>query len=361
MIRRTIILLLCLAALLGVTSAAPVVAQDVPAGSLPPAGYGQDLEPAVDIAAPSEAAAPNVQGIVLAFNPSGPGRCEVNISPWPADAKAAVTRAAAIWSSLLNGSQPIVIDVCWSPDFAANGLLANCGSRTGTFANFAGAPLANTNYPLPLANQLSSSDLNGGDPEMQCRFNANRLDWYTGLDGIVPTDRFDLLSTALHEIGHGLGFAGGVGWDDGSGSAECTGTRGVGCYSTTPDVYDRFVQTSNGTSILSLANNSMALGNALTGDALSRPAIHEGDLPCSPSRGRPVHCRTASTRSRIPRPICSSEPTVDGSLRLSTRAGSARSNVNPPTATRPTSQPIRNAGPEIRPRAENSKTRTAMI
>lgn len=268
MIRRTIILLLCLAALLGVTSATPVVAQDVPAGSVPPVGYGQDLEPAVDIAAPNEAAAPNVQGIVLAFNPSGPGRCEVNISPWPADAKAAVMRAAAIWSSLLNGSQPIVIDVCWSPDFAANGLLANCGSRTGTFANFAGAPLANTNYPLPLANQLSNSDLNGGDPEMQCRFNANRPDWYTGLDGIVPASRFDLISTALHEIGHGLGFAGGVAWDDGNGSAECTGTRGVGCYSTIPDVYDRFVQTGNGTSILSLANNSMALGNALTGDAL---------------------------------------------------------------------------------------------
>ncbi|MCB0053180.1 MAG: hypothetical protein KDE24_26970, partial [Caldilinea sp.] len=252
----------------GVTSAAPAVAQDVPAVSLPSAGNVLDLEPAAVVAAPSEATAPDVQGIVLAFNPSGPGRCEVNISPWPADAKAAVTRAAAIWSSLLNGSQPIVIDVCWSPDFAANGLLANCGSRTGTFADFVGAPLANTNYPLPLANQLSNSDLNGGDPEMQCRFNANRPDWYMGLDGIVPASRFDLISTALHEIGHGLGFAGGVAWDDGNAPNECNGTSGVGCYATTPDVYDRFVQTSNGTSILSLANNSMALGSALTGDAL---------------------------------------------------------------------------------------------
>ena len=128
MLRRTILLLLCLAALLGVTSAAPAVAQDVPAGLLPSAGDGLDLEPAVEVAVPSEATAPDVQGIVLAFNPSGPGRCEVNISPWPADAKAAVTRAAAIWSSLLNGSSGGMAATVSSRRTANNNRLASGSS-----------------------------------------------------------------------------------------------------------------------------------------------------------------------------------------------------------------------------------------
>lgn len=263
LVRRSFLLLYCLVALLALASGSPIFAQRTPSSALP----------LPDVTG-SEIAAPTVQIIRLDFNPTGSGRCEVTLTPWPEQAKQAVERAAAIWSTLLNGSQPIVIDVCWSTflnqDGTPNlGLLANCGSRTGAFVNFPGAPLADTDYPLPLANQLGNTDLNGSDPEMQCRFNASRTDWHTSVDGIVPADQFDLVTVALHEIGHGLGFEGSLTWDDGDDSEiECNNTLGVGCYAQIPAVYDRFVQTTRGKGILTFENNSTALGDALIGDAL---------------------------------------------------------------------------------------------
>lgn len=258
MTRITLGALLLLAALVLMTGAAPL----------------QGQEPR-----PNAAAAPETLFIQVIPNPTVPdrsARCQVNIVPWPAEALAAVERAAAIWSTLLNGSQPIVIDVCWSTDFTDphapdydpnNGYqLANCGS-SGSPINFAGAPRRDTYYPLPLANQLSGTDQNGvGVPDMQCRFNAH-LDqtgdpvcvdcWYMKRDGIVPPDQYDLVTVALHEIGHGLGFSGSTSWQS-----------GIGSFSNPPMVYDRFVETTAGVSILSFTNPSPMLGSALTGDAL---------------------------------------------------------------------------------------------
>jgi hypothetical protein len=97
---------------------------------------------------------------------------------------------------------------------------------------------------------------------MQIRFNANRP-WYYGTDGQVPAGQFDLVSVALHELGHGIGFAGTMNWDNGAAPNECNGTNGAGCYGTTPDIYDRFTRNTAGQSLLSFTNNSIALGNQL--------------------------------------------------------------------------------------------------
>lgn len=37
-------------------------------------------------------------------------------------------------------------------------------------------------------------------------FNSN-TNWYYGIDGNPPSTKYDLISTVLHEIGHGLGFS----------------------------------------------------------------------------------------------------------------------------------------------------------
>lgn len=263
--KQSIKILFLLGLFLLLVNAAPILGQDTQPQPVPLSDIGAVDTNSGDTAVTENLLAPDTQLIQLNFNPTTPtgvGRCEVAITPWPDDAKTAVLHAAAIWSTLLNGSQPIVIDVCWSTDFDPAGQLANCGS-SGGYLNFPGAPQQNTYYPLPLANQLSNSDLNGTAPDMQCRFNAHRANpnhpsgWYMGLDGIVPANEFDLVSVGLHEIGHGLGFEGSAGWNSGNGS-----------YGNPPDIYDRFVQTTNGTNILAFTNNSPELGNALIGDAL---------------------------------------------------------------------------------------------
>ncbi|MFT7586219.1 MAG: hypothetical protein ACI9EW_002650 [Cellvibrionaceae bacterium] len=281
---RSIYLLFLLGLLLALGNAAPIFGQDTAPQPTPfPENSAVEMN-AENAAVIAELRAPETQLIRVNFNPTGTGRCTVDMAAWPEDAKKAVLRAADIWSSLLNGSQEIVIDVCWSNDkdlpATGEGLLANCGA-SGTYYNFQGAPLQNTLYVLPLANQLYGGDLNGASPDMQCRFNANREDWYIPIDGIVPASKIDLASVALHEVGHGLGFGSLLDWDNGIDDpddpndpddsvdlVECNNVLGTGCYGTIPLAYERFVQTSAGTSILSFTNNSKALGDALIGDAL---------------------------------------------------------------------------------------------
>lgn len=64
-----------------------------------------------------------------------------------------------------------------------------------------------TSYaPAPLQEAIEGRNLNGDDADITMTINTN-MDWYTGLDGSVPSDRFDLVSVVMHELGHGLGFS----------------------------------------------------------------------------------------------------------------------------------------------------------
>jgi len=80
--------------------------------------------------------------------------------------------------------------------------------------NFANAPRPNTWYPTALASALSGTDLAAGDGHIQVRFNLS-LDtacmgagtgwWYALTPTALPNGRVSMLTTALHELGHGLG------------------------------------------------------------------------------------------------------------------------------------------------------------
>ena len=285
MTKKTVKSLLLLGVLLALVNAAPIFSQDLQPRPLPNFDdSGADTNSAAADAAstlmekqPNDVLAPDTQVIQLNFNPIGTGRCEVVITTWPEEAE---TGRASCSRHLVNPAQWLaahrhrcLLDksiqiyrqqgVCWR----TVAFQASTSTRPG-------APQQDTLYPLPLANQLSGSDLNGANPDMQCRFNANRIDWYMNTDGIVPAGKFDLVSTAMHEIGHGLGFSGTLDWDNGVNNPaagdfmECNNVRGSGCYNTPPLIYDRFVQTTAGTSILSFSNNSTTLGDILKGDAL---------------------------------------------------------------------------------------------
>ena len=117
------------------------------------------------------------------------------------------------------------------------GTLASAGSHSG-IRNFPGAPFSNTWYPLALANALSGSDRNGLTVEIDAEFNVSvgqpgclsTRTWYLGLDNAHGSTGIDLVTVALHEFAHGLGFS--------SFTNEATGTQPSG----SPSIYDMFLR-----------------------------------------------------------------------------------------------------------------------
>lgn len=122
-----------------------------------------------------------------------------------------------------------------------------------------------TGYPAPLLSALLGADAtvpNGSLPDsagpecravgcdMQITITGTAL--YTGLDGRPPADRVDALSLVSHEIGHGLGFTGGIDLVEG----------GAG-YPFAPTIYDRFLADASGRRHTDLPSPSAELRAAI--------------------------------------------------------------------------------------------------
>jgi len=130
--------------------------------------------------------------------------------------------AASIWATLLDSAVPINIEARMIP-LACTPTAGTLGSTgaLGFWANFPGAPQANTWYHVALANRLLFADLAPrapGDPnadDMITSFNSSigtnpncltGVNWYYGLDDNHGAN-FDLVTVLLHEFAHGLGFS----------------------------------------------------------------------------------------------------------------------------------------------------------
>jgi hypothetical protein len=113
-----------------------------------------------------------------------------------------------------------------------------------------------------LANSLAGSDMSLSSFDMHITCNRN-FSWYFGTDGNTPAGRYDFVSVALHEIGHGLNFAGSMSYAAGSG--------GWGYGTAYPNVYDTFMEDGVGNALTNTAaytNPSPALGAALTSNSV---------------------------------------------------------------------------------------------
>ena len=151
----------------------------------------------------------------------------------------AAQHAADIWGQVLTSDVPIVISATWSNTMGCteNGAtLASAGS-IGDTRNFPGG-IHNALYPYALGNAISRTDQNGSIPEISARFNLrigqtgclSSRSWYYGLDNNHGSFGVDLVTVALHEFGHGLGFA--------SFTDESTGIQPKEL----PSVYDLFLK-----------------------------------------------------------------------------------------------------------------------
>ena len=202
------------------------------------------------------------------FLPTGTSLNGNTCITWPINAQVAFTYAASIWSDALQSTQNIGINACWTEDLGANTL----GSAGPT--NFLTIPDLPNNFPqsffpVALAEHLMGSQQAAID--INTSINANRDDWYFGIDASPALTEFDFVSVALHELGHGLGFLGASSVDNGVGPDECDGVNGNGCIgfliegNYIPTIYDQFVDIDDGTSILNLANPSLDIATVLTG------------------------------------------------------------------------------------------------
>jgi len=183
------------------------------------------------------------------------------------EAKNAFDYAVNIWNRLVDTSKAdVVIDATWE---TVTGSLATAGGNST--ANFTGAPLTNTLYRMALANQLAGTDLNGTSPDITVSVNNNPgasspgISWYFGTDGNPGANQTDLVSTLLHEIAHGMGFADSFLFNTTTGEGSLSSTSNY------PRIYDTFIENSSGQKITDTALfpvPSVALANQLISDDL---------------------------------------------------------------------------------------------
>lgn len=209
----------------------------------------------------------------------------------PPDVRAVFEAAAAVWSETLVVRVPVTVDV--RVDDLGSPLVLG-GAMAGVQAkNQPGLPRRDTYYPVALANQLAGRDLvpggcyraSGGalSPAdvivvMNSRLIGSSF-WYLGLEGSTG-GRTDMLTTAIHEIGHGLGFdtSAAVNPFSGTGSFTYGSQGGAGGL---PTVFDRAALS---------AAAGRPIGDLPQPSALLAVALQGGDLRFEGANARAQHC-----------------------------------------------------------------------
>lgn len=220
---------------------------------------------------------------------------------FPTEAREAFRYAAQVWGRYLTSSVPIVVEAEWTS--LPEGTLGSAGPLL--VGNFTGAEYRNAWYPSALANSIAGRDLSAERADIFARFNSSFQSWYFGLDGQVPSDRYDFVTVILHELGHGLGFTGSFEVDDGdtSNGDECPNApAGWGCWgiaSSTgstpfPMVFDLFAEDDDNVSLLVESvypNPSTELATALQSQAI----FFDGDFSTPVNEDIPISLYAPTT------------------------------------------------------------------
>lgn len=168
---------------------------------------------------------------------------EVTYNGFTPEAQAAFQRAVDIWERYLPSPVKMRITADWTDlgGYSQGGIVLGSVQPSGEVKNFANAPLADTYYPIALAEKLSGQELNSPfDFDIRARFNRQVANWHFGSPESLPADKIDFMSVVLHEIGHGLGITASIrGASDGS--AFAFGEL---------NVYDRYLANASGSRLL---------------------------------------------------------------------------------------------------------------
>lgn len=192
---------------------------------------------------------------------------------FPDDAKAAFQFAINIWKDLIYSPVTIHVKATW--ESLAKDVLGSC-SPTNFYTDFNSTQNWNCYYPVALVEKMLGRDENSGDYEIEASFNKDFTNWYFGTDGNTPTNKYDFVSTVLHEFAHGIGFHGFFYVDSRS-------RGGYGGSDGFPGSFDQCVQNRTGQKLVNtalFANPSPLLyQNFISGWLNFSSKLTETDLP----------------------------------------------------------------------------------
>jgi hypothetical protein len=184
------------------------------------------------------------------------GQITVNYTGFTSQAKTAIEYAVSILETMLPADAKLTINASWEK-ISTSGILAQSSitGYAGGWAINAIDPLCL--YPVALAEKIAGKSLNSdSDGDITLTVNSS-VNWYLGTDGQTPVRMYDLVTVALHEICHGLGFYQSFSSDD------TIGSYGISSF---PMIYDTFVENLDGNRLidtLKIKNNSADLRNQL--------------------------------------------------------------------------------------------------
>jgi hypothetical protein len=186
---------------------------------------------------------------------------EQSCLPPPPGAVEALRYAATLWGEQLRSPAPIRVRACWSASVPAGAL--GTGDAVAYLQNFAGAPLADSYYPVALASALAGRDLLPEQDAIKVNFKADEP--WSFATAVPDGAGTDFVVVALHELGHGLGFNAFM--YESYNVGFCGGPLGF-YYAFCPTPYDRLAVDGAGTPLLSLLlPDPRVLGARLKGDA----------------------------------------------------------------------------------------------
>ena len=181
---------------------------------------------------------------------------EVTYNGFSTNARTAFQHAVDIWAGLLSSNITVKVQANW---VSLDPNVLGAAGANGFWRDFGSGSEPGTWYPVALAEKISGQNLNSADSaDIVATFNSDFSNWYFGTDGNTPNGQFDFVSVVLHELGHGLGFAGSMERNNGSGS--------WGFSSGFPFVYDTFAEDGQGQSLVDteiFPNPSSLLGGVL--------------------------------------------------------------------------------------------------
>jgi len=178
---------------------------------------------------------------------------KVDFTTTPAIYHAAINAAVDVWSQNFVSQVPVKVKVYWGRQ-SSPAILAS--AAPGKFhTNFKNIPDNDLWYASALADAIAGEDIEPTIEEVTIRINSTNAPMlYLGTDGNCPSNKYDLVSMILHEMGHGLGFLSNADYDDlyGYGSIQ------------QPTPYDAYAQLPDGRRLMDLDSPSLELGQAMT-------------------------------------------------------------------------------------------------
>ncbi len=203
--------------------------------------------------------------------------------------KNAVLKAAELMTQNLQSTVPLTIQGCWPNDLETSqesAVLANAGARTFVF-NSSGL-IPNTWYPVALAERQAGTNackFIGGNcdthsilinfnPKIDTDAGLGSTRWYYGINTPASGQDADFISTALHEMAHGLGFSSAIHISDEDFTTTCPGGVEVTHVNGTMlcnkiDIFSSFLVEHN-------QDDSLTSLSDMTTDALREQAMTNG-------------------------------------------------------------------------------------